>query len=216
MNDAKYFADEAIKYYQHVLKLDENDVETHYQLSLLYLTQLETTLLESIDNIESTLAMFSVQIMCKDICGNNNLNIDGLNNNNKRKYYYDYPIGRGIYSPWYNDRNEIKQLCQRHIDITFENVNEFDSVLFGGYITQARLLYIETVEPICYPLTIDQRQEKLLKGIEMLENALKMNKNDPTLHHDMGLLLSHQLIGKYEEAIKHWKYSISIDNNNPP
>ncbi len=41
-------------------------------------------------------------------------------------------------------------------------------------------------------------------GIKYLQqSALQINDNDATLHHDLALLLSHELIHKYESAIHH-------------
>eukprot|EP01084_Bolivina_argentea_P134242 236813_1 len=117
-NESSYYtyAQGSKLHYERVLLLEENDIETHYQLSLLYLTMLETTLIESIDNIQSPLSYNDTKL-CKD--------------------------RRGIYSKWYCDRNEIYELCHRHLEITMNLCQEIDPVLFGTYITFARLLYIE-------------------------------------------------------------------------
>ena len=130
IKDAKRYATEAKVHYHEVLKLEENDIETHYQLSLLYLTMLETTLIQSIDNIQSPLAITSVQYLRSMICSgeraitqppqpNKRTNIDPddsdygdeeKNENIVNINYYDYPIGRGIYSPWFSSRIEIHNL----------------------------------------------------------------------------------------------------------
>ena len=92
--------------------MEENDIETHYQLSLLYLTMLETTLIQSIDNIQSPLAVTSIQYLQSMICSGERAipqqqpqqqkqddddDDDDEDENNVNINYYDYPIGRGIY-----------------------------------------------------------------------------------------------------------------------
>ena len=211
---------------------------------------LETTLIQSIDNIQSPLAVTSIQYLQAMICSGEraipNMNInkqqqqqrqqqkqkqnmdnqdddddddeedinDGENENNININYYDYPIGRGIYSPWYVDHIEIHDLCSRHLQITMDSCSEIDPVLFGTYITSSRLLYIECIPPFSFNFSKETKMSKLSLGIEQLSNALEINEHDATLHHDLGLLLSHELIGKYQDAIYHWNIACRLDPNN--
>ena len=83
----------------------------------------------------------------------------------------DYPVSRGRYSPWFNDRNEFCQLCHKHIEITLENVGDSNPVLYGTYISHARLLYMECVLPLGLFLTFENKRFKLQNGISFLTNA---------------------------------------------
>ena len=263
MSECAEHALDAKTHYHHVLKLEENDVETHYQLSLLYLTMMETTLIQSIDHIRSPLAAVSIQTLEADLCsgrrpvpiqrdfdhentrnehGHSHHENDGNDNEDTysrlRVNYADYPIGRGIYSPWYSERIEIHDLCARHLSLTMaswgdgDDVDdavsmgigggrgpELDPVVFGSYITSARLLYLECSAPFCMDsaesASPEVQRRKLALGIDRLQSALELNDRDATLHHDLGLLLSHRLVGRYEEAIGHWQSAEVLDGGNP-
>ena len=95
-----------------------------------------------------------------------------------------------------------------------DSCSELDPVLFGTHITSSRLLYIECIPPFSFNFNKEEKINKLLVGIEQLRNAMEINENDATLHHDLGLLLSHELIGKYEDAIYHWRFAENLDSNN--
>lgn len=228
--------------------MDPDDVETHYQLSLLYLTMMETTLLESIDAVRSPLAAMSIQSMESDLCSGRrpvpvlvpdvDADDDRLSVN-----YAEYPIGRGVHSPWYRDRIEVHSLCARHLALTMASWGDsgdgaigvlgdgsvrgrgrgrdpvLDPVVFGSYITSARLLYLECTAPFCMDsvesASLEVQRRKLSLGIDRLQSALEVGGRDATLHHDLGLLLSHRLVGRYEEAVVHWKSAAVLDGGNP-
>merc|ERR1719334_607673 len=61
----------------------------------------------------------------------------------------------------------------------------------------------------------ESQHNKLCLGIDRLQRALDRGGNDATLHHDLGLLLSHSVIGRFEEAISHWKMAVRMDAMNP-
>ncbi len=230
------FCDEALWHYGCVLKVAPDDVETHYQLSLLYLTMMETTLLESIDAVRCPLAALSIQCLEPELCSGRrpvpSVHVEAPGDDPAESplsvNYAEYPIGRGVHSPWYRDRVEVHSLCARHLALTMASWGdgadggrgpELDPVVFGSYITSARLLYLECSAPFCMDsaesASAEAQRGKLALGIERLQSALELNERDATLHHDLGLLLSHHLVARYEEAIAHWKSAAALDAANP-
>ncbi|ETO13980.1 hypothetical protein RFI_23390 [Reticulomyxa filosa] len=86
MGDAFEYGNDAMQCYHKVLEIKMNDVETHYQLALLYLTQLQTCVCYSTDEIPSSIASFVQEVLTngcyQDGCDYHDSDNDNGNNNN--------------------------------------------------------------------------------------------------------------------------------------
>ncbi|ETO14219.1 hypothetical protein RFI_23150, partial [Reticulomyxa filosa] len=78
-------ANAAVQNYHKVLQIEENDVETHYQLALLYLTQLETCVSSSIDDISSPIASFANELLTNEDSDEEEEEDNNNNNNNNNE-----------------------------------------------------------------------------------------------------------------------------------
>eukprot|EP00488_Nonionellina_sp_1-RS-2012_P002505 TRINITY_DN4850_c0_g1_i1.p1 TRINITY_DN4850_c0_g1~~TRINITY_DN4850_c0_g1_i1.p1 ORF type:complete len:120 (+),score=21.38 TRINITY_DN4850_c0_g1_i1:28-387(+) len=60
---------------------------------------------------------------------------------------------------------------------------------------------------------------RIKKGIKLaisyLNLALEINDCDATAHHDLALILSHDAIANYNDAIYHWLCANELDGANP-